>query len=143
MDPNSKRVWAVQLLLGWVRSVLSDVLEMLSPEGIPRTSRGSCTSRRHMHPVFAGLLPLLFASLNSVRFHGAFINGIFPLTLSGALLPSLCHLLETELIKGTNYTLQSLLPHLSHCPFYPETQTPDYIQTYKTPDSRTIHVIHS
>lgn len=122
MDPNSKCVWAVQLPLGWVRNILSDVLETLNPEGIPRTRRDSCTSRHHMHPVFAGLHPLLLASLNSVHFHGAFINGIFPLTLSGALLPTLHHLLETELIKGTNYTLQSLLPHLSHCPFYPEIQ---------------------
>lgn len=38
----------------------------------------------------------------------------------------------------TNYILQFLLPHLSHCPFPPETHS--HIQT---PDSRIVHAIHS
>lgn len=55
--------------------ILSDVLETLNPKGIPRTS--ALASLHRTYPVFAGIHLFLFASLNSVHFHGAFLNRIF------------------------------------------------------------------
>ena len=68
MDPNSKCVWAVQLPLGWMYNILSDVLETLNPEGIPRTRKGSCASLHHMYPVFAGPHPFLLPPLTQCIF---------------------------------------------------------------------------
>lgn len=95
-----------------------------SKKGIPRTRKVPAPHCPTPCSAFTGLCGVLSASLDSVHFHGAFLNRIFlssPLGvhLRSHSLPKLTRLhaspLQTELLKGINYIiiLQPSFPYLS------------------------------
>lgn len=154
MDPDSKHVRAVQLPLGWMYNILSDVLQALSPEGIPRTRKGSCASLPHTNWFWQDSIPSFLPLLTQCIFMALLSIEYLPIHLQWCTTPharmeDASYITSEELNWSkalyqflwnyiTNYILQFLLPHLSHCPFPPETHS--HIQT---PDSRIVHAIHS
>lgn len=77
MDPDSKRVWAVQLPRGWMYNILSDVSYGHQIQKESKDKEGSLRFAALHAAVSAGLHPFLCASLNSMHFHGTFISRMF------------------------------------------------------------------